>query len=195
MTTDLSYEDSMQYRVVKNHEEQFSIWPVGRDLPLGWEATGFDGAKEVCLAHIETVWTDMRPLSLRKEMERLAAMPLAASVANGTAPAGPSLVERLSSGEHDVIAVTRPAHSKEALKEAIERGFVQIEFINTQGGTVLGFPIDLDESDISATLNEDNQGKDIKLSGMLTLNFQKVRCIASINLQSLKGNGRLELLN
>jgi hypothetical protein len=55
--------------------------------------------------------------------------------------------------------------------------------------------IDLDESDISATLNEDNQGKDIKLSGMLTLNFQKVRCIASINLQSLKGNGRLELLN
>jgi uncharacterized protein YbdZ (MbtH family) len=193
--TDLNYEDSMQYRVVKNHEEQFSIWPIGRDLPLGWEAAGVDGSKEACLAYIETTWTDMRPLSLRKEMERLAAMPLPTSISTDTAPAGPSLVERLSTGDHDVIAVTRPAYSKNQLIEAIERGFVQIEFMNTQGGTVLGFPIDVDESDISATLNTEDESGDIKLTGILTLNFQKVRCIANINLQSLKGSGRLELLN
>jgi hypothetical protein len=128
-------------------------------------------------------------------MERLAAMPLPVSISTDAAPVGPSLVERLSTGDHDVVAVTRPAHSKSGLIEAIERGFVQIEFINTQGGTVLGFPIDLDESDISAIPNDEQDGGDIKLTGILTLNFQKVRCIANINLQSLKGSGRLELLN
>jgi MbtH protein len=52
-------------RVVVNHEEQYSIWAVGRDLPAGWSDTGFTGSREECLTHIETVWTDLRPLSLR----------------------------------------------------------------------------------------------------------------------------------
>ncbi|MGI5270292.1 MbtH family protein [Nonomuraea sp. CA-218870] len=51
--------------VVVNHEEQYSIWPAGRELPPGWRAGGFAGTREECLAHIETVWTDMRPLSAR----------------------------------------------------------------------------------------------------------------------------------
>ncbi|MDA0634424.1 MbtH family NRPS accessory protein [Nonomuraea sp. MCN248] len=51
--------------VVVNHEEQYSIWPAGRELPPGWRAGGFTGTREECLAHIETVWTDMRPLSAR----------------------------------------------------------------------------------------------------------------------------------
>lgn len=59
----------MQYTVVKNHEEQYSIWALGRELPLGWEAVGKSGSKEECLAYIKGVWTDMRPLSLRKHME------------------------------------------------------------------------------------------------------------------------------
>jgi MbtH protein len=66
-------EDTTIYAVVVNHEEQYSIWPAGRDLPLGWKTVGKQGSKEECLAYIEEVWTDMRPLSLRKQMEAAAA--------------------------------------------------------------------------------------------------------------------------
>lgn len=58
----------MNYYVVVNHEEQYSIWPVGRDLPLGWETVGESQPKDECLNYIEQVWTDMRPLSLRQAM-------------------------------------------------------------------------------------------------------------------------------
>lgn len=59
-----------QYCVVINHEEQYSIWPAGRDLPPGWTAIGVTGPKELCLESIESLWTDMRPLSLRRAMEQ-----------------------------------------------------------------------------------------------------------------------------
>jgi len=62
-------EDTTTYRVVVNHEEQYSIWPVDRDLPLGWRDGGKVGPKPECLAYINEVWTDMRPLSLRKKMD------------------------------------------------------------------------------------------------------------------------------
>lgn len=65
-------EDTREYLVVKNDEEQYSIWVAHRQLPLGWTATGFKGPKAECLANIGDVWTDMRPLSLRKQMERAA---------------------------------------------------------------------------------------------------------------------------
>ena len=61
--------DEQKLRVVVNHEEQYSIWPVDRDLPNGWREAGKQGSKEECLAYIKEVWTDMRPLSLRKAME------------------------------------------------------------------------------------------------------------------------------
>jgi MbtH protein len=61
-------EDTTIYQVVVNHEEQYSIWPADRELPLGWSAAGKQGPKAECLAYIEEVWTDMRPLSLRKKM-------------------------------------------------------------------------------------------------------------------------------
>jgi MbtH protein len=62
-------EDTTIYQVVVNHEEQYSIWPKERKLPAGWRAEGKEGKKPECLAYIEEVWTDMRPLSLRKKME------------------------------------------------------------------------------------------------------------------------------
>jgi MbtH protein len=62
-------EDNTIYEVVRNHEEQYSIWPQSRELPAGWVAVGTSGSKAECLAHIEEVWTDMRPLSLRRHME------------------------------------------------------------------------------------------------------------------------------
>ena len=62
-------EDDTLYTVVVNHEEQYSIWPAHRELPLGWKEVGKRGEKQECLDYIEEVWTDMRPLSLRKKME------------------------------------------------------------------------------------------------------------------------------
>jgi MbtH protein len=62
-------EDNTTYLVVVNHEEQYSIWPDYKDMPNGWKAVGKSGPKQECLAYIEEVWTDMRPLSLRKAME------------------------------------------------------------------------------------------------------------------------------
>jgi MbtH protein len=59
-------EDTTIYRVVVNQEEQYSIWPSTKNLPLGWKDVGKQGSRAECLAYIEEVWTDMRPLSLRK---------------------------------------------------------------------------------------------------------------------------------
>ena len=60
------------YQVVVNQEDQYSIWPDGRDLPPGWRAAGKTGTKAECLAYIEEVWTDMRPASLRDKMDATA---------------------------------------------------------------------------------------------------------------------------
>ena len=57
------------YKVVLNHEEQYSIWPAHRENPLGWRDGGKSGTKQECLDYIKEIWTDMRPLSLRKKMD------------------------------------------------------------------------------------------------------------------------------
>jgi MbtH protein len=57
------------FTVVVNDEEQYSIWWANRDLPLGWREVGKQGTREACLAYIEEVWVDMRPLSLRQAMD------------------------------------------------------------------------------------------------------------------------------
>ena len=62
-------EDTTIYNVVVNHEEQYSIWPAARENALGWNNAGKTGTKDECLAYIKEVWTDMRPLSLRKQMD------------------------------------------------------------------------------------------------------------------------------
>jgi MbtH protein len=60
--------EDLIFNVVINDEEQYSIWPEYKALPLGWKATGFSGLKKACLEHIDEVWTDMRPRSLREKM-------------------------------------------------------------------------------------------------------------------------------
>jgi MbtH protein len=64
-------EDKTVYKVVVNHEEQYSIWFVDRENPLGWTDAGKTGSKAECLEYIKEVWTDMRPLSLRKQMSEV----------------------------------------------------------------------------------------------------------------------------
>jgi len=60
--------DERPYVIVINDEAQYSIWLEGRPLPAGWRAEGTRGSRAACLAHIDTAWTDMRPLSLRRQM-------------------------------------------------------------------------------------------------------------------------------
>ncbi len=61
-------DQAVMYRVVVNHEGQYSLWFADREIPAGWSDAGKGGTKEECLAHVEEVWTDMRPLSLRRAM-------------------------------------------------------------------------------------------------------------------------------
>ena len=64
----MSNDENLQYVVVTNDEAQYSIWRAGRELPLGWQAVGEARDKQACLDYIDQVWTDMRPLSLRRAM-------------------------------------------------------------------------------------------------------------------------------
>lgn len=64
--------DDTIYSVVINHEEQYSIWPVDREVPAGWKAVTEGKTKQDALDYIEEVWTDMRPKTLRKAMEETA---------------------------------------------------------------------------------------------------------------------------
>jgi MbtH protein len=59
-------DDDRVYKVVVNAEQQYSIWPLERENPLGWSEVGKSGSKADCLAYIKEVWTDMRPLSARR---------------------------------------------------------------------------------------------------------------------------------
>jgi len=72
----MSYQDVQAvalFEVVLNDEEQYSIWPAGKEIPLGWKKAGKQASKEACLDYIKEVWTDMRPLSLRQQMAAMAA--------------------------------------------------------------------------------------------------------------------------
>lgn len=55
-----------EYLVVLNDEEQYSIWLGDEPLPEGWRVEGTRGGREFCLDRIERIWTDVRPLSVRK---------------------------------------------------------------------------------------------------------------------------------
>ena len=62
-------EDTILYKVVVNHEEQYSLWPAERENASGWKDVGKSGSKQECLTYIKEVWRDMRPLSLYKKMK------------------------------------------------------------------------------------------------------------------------------
>jgi len=96
---DSDQQDLSVYIVVVNHEEQYSIWPEYKELPLSWSAAGKSGLKEECLAYIKEVWTDMRPLSLRKKMEEMAKYsPPPQPPPDPSRPLEKSLVDRLCEG-------------------------------------------------------------------------------------------------
>ena len=183
-------EDKTIYKVVRNHEEQYSIWPEYKPNPLGWDDVGKAGTKAECLAYIKEVWTDMRPLSLRKKMEEMANNPPAPPPPSTSEPQE-SLVDRLSTGDHAVVVSLRPTSSAKAFKEAIDSGYVRIKFTETKGGTELGVRVNKDLCDFQNANFDQGTGR-AKVAGDLTLDYTRVRCIADIDLQTLEGQGHLE---
>jgi uncharacterized protein YbdZ (MbtH family) len=186
---DSDREDTTIYKVVVNHEEQYSIWPDYKDLPPGWNDAGKSGNKAECLAYIKEVWTDMRPLSLRRKMEEMAQNPFPPPP-EPNQPSERSLVDRLCEGHHPVEAGLRPERTVNLFKEAIDRNYVHIKFTETRGGTELGVRLDRDGCDFSHADFEQGAGT-VHIEGGLTLDYVKVRCIADIDLKSLQGQGHL----
>jgi uncharacterized protein YbdZ (MbtH family) len=183
-------ENSTVYKVVVNHEEQYSIWPDYKEIPSGWKHEGKTGLKAECLAHIKEVWTDMRPLTLREKMAEFAKNPPPTrTLFNPEAPREKSLVERLCDGDHSVEVGLRP-RTANLFKESIDRGYVHIKFTQTKGGTELGFSLDRNASDFSMADFENGQGN-VHFEGSLTLDYVKVKCVADIDLSTLEGKGHL----
>jgi len=188
---DSDQEDTTIYKVVVNHEEQYSIWPEYKENPLGWKDVGKTGPKAECLAHIKEVWTDMRPLSLRKKMEEMADNPPPSPPPpDPNKPREKSLVDKLCEGDHPVEAGLRPEKTVKLFKEAIDRNYVHIKFTDTRGGTELGVRLDRDRCDFSQADFENGAGA-VHIEGGLTLDYVKVRCIANIALNTLEGKGSL----
>jgi uncharacterized protein YbdZ (MbtH family) len=193
------HDDDWEYAVVVNHEQQYSIWPSGRAIPLGWHATGKTGRKDECLAYIESIWTDMRPLSLRRQAEEAGEIekPLAdgqeeLGAADDREPGnhGPSLVERLSSGRHPVEAALRPERTATALKECIDREYMRLRFAQTRGPTELYMKLD-NAASVTRLADFENAKGSVHLEGELTLDHVKVRCIVDLDVATLRGKGHL----
>ena len=187
-------DEATIFNVVVNHEEQYSIWPVDRETPLGWKTVGKSGKKPECLAYIKEVWTDMRPLSLRKAMEEQAKHPPVEEPLNFQ-PARPpeainELVERLMRPQRVEF---RDRGRPESLKESVDRGYVHVTFAETKGGTELGFTLEKDLCDLSSSDFVTRKGV-VNLVGRLILNDECVRCHAAIDVATFQGQGHLEYL-
>ena len=194
-------QDTTIYRVVMNHEEQYSIWPDYKENALGWQDAGKVGTKDECLAYIKMVWTDMRPLSLRKKVDEQVRTETATDAEQTSIDLDttsrrdePSIVDRLSQGSHPVEVSLRPESDLEIFREAIERGYVHVRFTETKGSTELGLRLENNPiSEYEASF--DSKSGKIQLVGGLTLDYVKVRCIADIELETLTGHARLRRVN
>jgi|SRR5579864_5398674 len=184
-------DDATTYRVVINHEEQYSIWPVHRDIPLGWNDAGKSGSKAECLSYIKDVWTDMRPLSLRKKMAEIEKFPPQPSAQPHIVEDKDDLVIRLSAPAQPVELVLRANRNARTALERIKAGYVNIKFPNTRGGTELGVTLDNGATQTDQVNPENGKGL-AHLEGGLTLNGHNVRCIADIDLETFKGFGHLK---
>jgi uncharacterized protein YbdZ (MbtH family) len=193
MTSDDSRGDDALHRVVINHEEQYSIWLADRPIPAGWRDAGKIGLKADCLAYINEVWTDMRPLSLRQQMESDAQRP----------PQQPlryehgepeTLIDRLSHGRHPVVVPVWPESSVAAFKECLERGYVLVKFTDTRGGTEVGLRLDAGACDLAAADFTAARGS-VHLEGEVVLDDVNIRCLADVGLETLSGLGQFAVVS
>jgi uncharacterized protein YbdZ (MbtH family) len=174
-------EDRTIYKVVLNHEEQYSIWPAERENPAGWRDDGKIGLKQECLAYIDEVWTDMRPLSLRQQMAEDARR------INET-------VYPFTQEPHPVTIDWSPEATVADIKDGIEHGFIPIAFVEAPDLPGVGIMIDHEATDLSGANWATAQGS-IRLEGQGTIYaVGKVRVVADINLSTRTGRGQISIL-
>jgi MbtH protein len=183
--------EELHYAVVINEEEQYSIWPLEKAIPLGWKSVGHQGNKADCLAYIKQHWTDMRPLSLRKQMESLKNTQTMDFEELPSATLSPT-VKFLSEGKHPLRVYPYPSTS-EHIKTYLEEGFIHLNFLDTKGETCLGFQPNSNTDKSQADFRQ-GKGK-IYLEGNLILDYVNVKCQADIDLSSGEGYGQLVLDN
>lgn len=183
--------DAAAYTAVVNEEEQYSIWLVWRPLPAGWRRVGPTGSKAACLDYVASVWTDMRPLSVR----RAGAGDVPRDVADAGAPAEEidPLPLRLSRGSHQLELSGGTERSRDGLLRQIATGCVHVMFTGTRGGTELSIPLDADRMRALAAAVGDGAAT-IQLSGEMLLDDTRARCVVALDLGSWAGRGHLELL-
>jgi len=104
------------------------------------------------------------------------------------------LVRKLTEGDHLVEARMGPEKTIEGFKAALDRGYVNVRFAASRGGTQLGFKVDKRLSDLTGA-DFDQRSGTVKICGDLTLDYERVRCVAEIELSTLSGRGHLELLS
>jgi len=173
-------EDAAIYKVVMNYEEQYSIWPIDYEMPLGWNDTGKSGTKVECLDYINNVWRDMRPLSLRKKM------------AQDTHKIK-EMMYPLTEGRH-VVRLGWSGVSSTTVRDAIGRGFIVIEFTETPELPGVGLFIDKDAIDTRQADFDASRGH-LKVEGTGNIYaIGKVRCIVDLDLATWEGTGSLTIL-
>jgi hypothetical protein len=137
----------------------------------------------------------MRPKSLIEQMNQAEGEAQGPDDGPGTAEMRgdemTDLVDRLCSGDHPVEVSIRPKATVRALKECLDRGYVHVRFTDTRGGTELGVGLDRDRSDLIAAELESEEGR-VRIVGNLTLDYVKVRCIANVDISTMRGTGVLE---
>jgi len=179
MYSDEEQEDSRPYKVVLNHEEQYSIWLVERENPPGWRDSGMIGSKAECLKYIDDVWTDMRPLSLRLKMEEDARL---MGLAFG----------RLLQAEHQVV-IPWPRAVSDDIQSSMKCGFLPIAFIEVPDLPPIGLTLNQEATDVSqADFSTDTGVIHVEGTGAVYAVGQ-VHCVATIDLATKTGKGRIQL--
>ena len=204
------------YEVVVNLEEQYSIWPVWRTPPDGWRRVGVSGSEEACLQHIESVWTDMRPLSLRRALEGSGATAAAVRARRAGTPGGArdvrgggesqdpmratdDLPSRLARDSHALELCLGRVPNLEELVAQVKAGTVHVEFTETAGGTTLTLTLDaedaaaLTESVEQLVGGETDDGR-LSIAGDGLLDNTAVRCRAVVDAKTFRGRGSIAIL-
>lgn len=188
----MSYaQEDTQYTVVINGEEQYSIWPSYKKIPLGWREAGYSGDKNHCLEFIKEAWKDMRPLTLRKKMEERQQLWEEKKNAILQFPGIDDLhpqsetVKYLTNGTHP-ISCKGIYQTQQNLNKALSEQHLHIVFTDTKGQTCLSLRLDQQPS-----LNGEKGC--VEFLGTLMLDFVQLRCSGTICLESLEGVGKLEI--
>lgn len=193
------HQNDTIYSVVINAEEQYSIWPTFKKcVPPGWKEVGIKGSESLCLNQIEKLWTDMRPLSLRKKVqERQKNWEKQKESLINAPPQKPKsfqsqTVAFLTKGQHP-INCQNLYKSCEALKESIKNGHIHLTFTDTKGQTCLSLALDTQKT-MSTQKNLEKDTEEVSIEGNLVLDFSHIRCLAKIRLPSMQGAGTLKLI-